>query len=387
MSSRRKFLFSTFAVAASSGINSLWAQEADKAVTPLRFLILGGTGTTGRYYVRAALDRGHRVAVFSRGRAHADLPESVESLVGDRNSDLETIKNRDWDAVIDVATYGPKWVRSLGQALEERVRHYTFISTISVYDNPAKNAETNENSPVLTYHGASDPYLITREGDDYGAAKVLCEREAEKQFPSRALVLRPGYIGGPDDTHGILTYWAERAERGGAILAGGDPATPVQYIDVRDLGAWMIRLAEKRVTGTYNVIGPEIDQEKMINSARSNAQRTSSVTWASMEWLGARRDKALWGTLLFWEINKGSLTRINNRKALADGLIIRPLGTTLADTLTWYKQQPGQNELVTGFRKRDDGPGFVEVHTPWSDYLDHERDAVQARNIAGQRRV
>jgi 2'-hydroxyisoflavone reductase len=381
MPSRRNFLLSTFAAAASSS-DSLLAQETDKALTPLRILILGGTGTTGRYYVQAALDRGHRVAVFSRGRAHANLPSSVESLIGDRNSDLDSIENRDWDAVIDVATYGPGWVRSLGQALKGRARHYTFISTISVYDNPAKNAETSEESPVLSYHGASDPYLITQEGDDYGAAKILCERESEKQFPGRTLVLRPGYIGGPDDTHGILTYWAERAERGGAILAGGDPATPVQYIDVRDLGAWMIRLAEKQTTGTYNAIGPKIDQQKMVNSARDNAQRISRVTWTPMEWLGARGDKALWGTLLFWEINKGSLTRISNRKALADGLLIRPLGVTLADTLTWYKQQPGKDELVTGFRKRNDGPGFVEVHTPWSEYLDHERDAIQAWNAA-----
>jgi len=379
MPSRRNFLVSTVA-AALSGTKSLLAQETEKAPRPLRILILGGTGTTGRYYVRAALDRGHRVAVFSRGKTHADFPASVESLIGDRNSDLESIKNRDWDAVIDVATFGPGWVRSLGQALQGRVGHYTFISTVSVYDNPEKNALTSEASPVLTYHGASDPYSITQEGDDYGAAKVLCEREAEKQFFGRALVLRPGYIGGPDDTHGILTYWAERAERGGAILAGGDPATPVQYIDVRDLGDWMIRLAETRKTGTFNAIGPEIEQAQMIDAARRNASRTSTVIWAPMAWLGARKDKTLWGTLLFWQINEGVLTRISNRKALAEGLVVRPLDVTLSDTLTWYKQQPGQSELVTGFRKRTDGPGFEEVHTLWSDYLNHESDAIQARN-------
>jgi len=382
MSSRRKFLLSSLAAATSFLPHRLLAQPSEKAAAPLRILVLGGTGTTGRYYVRAAVDRGHRVAVFSRGKIHADLPESVEVLVGDRNNDLNSINNKDWDAVIDVATYGPGWVRSLGQALEGRVRHYTFISTISVYDNPAKNAQTSEDSPVLAYHGAADPYAITQEGDDYGAAKVLCEREAEKQFAGRALILRPGYIGGPDDTHGILTFWAERAQRGGEILAGGDRATPIQYIDVRDLGDWTIRLAEKRATGTYNAIGPQIDQELMIENARQGALRTSSVTWVPMQWLGARKDKALWGTLLFWEINKGSLTRISNRKALAQGLAIRPLRVTLADTLAWHSQQSGQDELVTGFRKRDDGPGFAEVHTPWSEYLDHERDAIAAWNTA-----
>ncbi len=382
MSSRRNFLLSSLAAATSCVSNRVLAQESEKAATSLRILILGGTGTTGRYYVRAALGRGHHVAVFSRGKTHADLPDSVELLVGDRNNDLDSIKNRDWDAVIDVATYGPGWVRSLGQALGGRVRHYTFISTISVYDNPARNAQTSEDSPVLAYHGAADPYAITQEGDDYGAAKVLCEREAEKQFAGRALILRPGYIGGPDDTHGILTYWAERAQKGGEILAGGDRATPVQYIDVRDLGDWTIRLAEKRATGTYNAIGPQIDQALMIEAARRNARETSSVTWVPMQWLGARKDKALWGTLLFWEINKGSLTRISNRKAVAQGLTVRSLDVTLADTLAWHRQKPGQNDLVTGFRKRDDGPGFAEVHTPWSEYLDHERDTIAAWNAA-----
>jgi 2'-hydroxyisoflavone reductase len=138
--------------------------------------------------------------VFSRGRTPASLPANVETLIGDRNSDLDSIKNRDWDAVIDVATFGPGWVRSLGEALKGRVKHYTFISTVSVYDNPANNTETTEDSAVLAWHGDVDPFTITTEGEYYGAAKVLCEQEARKQFP-RTLILRPGSIGGPDDTH------------------------------------------------------------------------------------------------------------------------------------------------------------------------------------------
>src|SRR5579871_177285 len=137
MRTRREILLKTLAVAAASAVpQGLKAADVGGATKPLRMLILGGTGTTGRYYVRAALDRGHDVAVFSRGRTRAELPQSVELLTGDRNGDLGSIRNRDWDAVIDVATYGPGWVRSLGEALKERVRHYTFISTVSVYDNP-----------------------------------------------------------------------------------------------------------------------------------------------------------------------------------------------------------------------------------------------------------
>src|ERR1700722_12425312 len=105
----------------------------------LRLLILGGTGNIGPYHVRAALSRGHRVSVFSRGKRPSDFPDDVELLTGDLNGNLDSIKNRDWDAVIDVATFGPLWVRLLGEALKDRVKHYTLISTDSVYANPIAN--------------------------------------------------------------------------------------------------------------------------------------------------------------------------------------------------------------------------------------------------------
>jgi len=386
MRTRREFLSKTAALAAASSVPQGLQARDDAAPKPLRLLILGGTGTTGRYYMRAALDRGHRVAVFSHGRTPASLPAAVENLVGDRNSDLESIRNRDWDAVIDVATFGPGWVRSLGQALKGRVRHYTFISTVSVYDNPANNAETTEDSAVLPYRGGVDPYTITQEGEYYGAAKVLCEEEARKQFPGRTLILRPGYIGGPDDTHGVLTFWALRAEKSGPILAGGDPTTPVQFIDVRDLGAWMVRLVEMRTTGTYNAIGPEspADQRQLIGAALHNASLTADVNWVPRAWLGARKDGQFWGTLLFWEINKGTLTRISNSKAKANGFTTRPVTATLADTLAWYKQLPPerQTEIVTGFKKKENGPGFEEVRASWPAYLEHESDAIAAWQAA-----
>jgi len=386
MRNRREFLSTTVALAAASSVPQALQAKDGAPRKPLRLLILGGTGTTGRYYVRAALDRGHRVAVFSRGRTPANLPPEVESLIGDRNSDLDSIKNRDWDAVIDVATFGPGWVRGLGEALKGRIKHYTFISTVSVYENPANNAETTEDSAVLAYHGDVDPYSITQEGEYYGAAKVLCEQEAQKQFPGRTLILRPGYIGGPDDTHGVLTFWALRAEKSGPILAAGDPATPVQFIDVRDLAEWMVRLIERQATGTYNAIGPErpANQVQLIDAALHNAGQARDVNWVPRAWLGARADKEFWGTLLFWEINKGYLTRISNRKAMANGFTTRPIGRTLADTLIWYKQLPPDHQtgIVTGFKKRENGPGFEEVHASWPVYLDHEGEALAAWKAA-----
>jgi 2'-hydroxyisoflavone reductase len=182
--------------------------------------MLGGTGFIGpHHHVRAAITRGHRVSVFNRGKSPADIPAEVERLVGDRNGDLESIKNRDWDAVIDLQTYSPGWVRTLGQALRGRVKHYTFISTVMTY---ARSADVvDENSAVLQQTDAIDPYGVQPSGwVQYGAFKVLCEREGETQFPRRTLVVRPGVITGPGDDADHIAYWFARMERGGEILLG-----------------------------------------------------------------------------------------------------------------------------------------------------------------------
>ena len=384
MSSRREFL--TQVAAAGSALafaaNYSTATEASSSGSkPLRVLILGGTGNIGPYHVRAAVERGHRVSVFSRGRTTAELPAGVERLVGDRNGDLNSIRSRDWDAVLDIATYGPGWVRTLGEALKEQVAHYTFISTVSVYDNPATNRITDETSRVLAYHGSADPYSgVTSEGPDYGALKVLCEQEAEKQFPARTLIVRPGYIAGPGDTHAPLPYWVLRMQRGGEVLAAGDPSTPVQFIDVRDLADWIVRMIERRETGIYNAIGPvpATDLAEVINAAGATTPVPPKVTWIPRSWLSTRKDKDLFGGLLFWEVNKGYLTNISNARALAQGLTTRPVGVTLADTLHWLEKQPTQTEILTGFRPKPDHSGFEAVRMPWPVYLEHEEELLSA---------
>jgi 2'-hydroxyisoflavone reductase len=385
MSTRRDFLSRAAAVGVSLAATPTFTQDSPAAKSdPLRLLILGGTGKIGPYHVRAAADRGHHVSVFSRGITRAELPASVERLNGDRNGDLGSIENRDWDAIIDLATYGPAWVRSLGEAVRDRTKHYAFVSTISVYDNPAANGETNEDSPLLDYEGRSDPYSIVDEGEHYGALKVLCEREAEQQFPGRTVVLRPGFIGGPDETHGVLSYWAARGEMGGEILAGGKRSTPVQYIDVRDMAEWVVRLVEGNVTGTFNTLSPVYSMDAVIEAAAAAASTPSRITWIPSGWLSARSDSQAWGTVLFWEANEGYLTRISNSRAVAHGLTFRSLSTTLSDTLAWYKQQPEDERatLNTGFQ-RDPGTGdFVQVHMPWPEFLRREKATLAAWRAA-----
>src|SRR3954466_5143412 len=171
---------------------------AEKSVKPLSILILGGTGFTGPYQVQYALRRGHKVTTFNRGKTHAgELPSEVEQLVGDRNGKLDALKNRQWDVVIDNPTTLPVWVRDAAQILKGNVDRYVFTSTISVYQDSKTGPD--ENAPLQSYEG-SDPYKETLESMKangfklYGPLKVLSEKEAEKWFPGKTLIIRPGLI-------------------------------------------------------------------------------------------------------------------------------------------------------------------------------------------------
>src|ERR1043166_10215952 len=233
---------------------------AEKSVKPLRILILGGTGFTGPYQVRYALARGHKVTTFNRGKTHpGELPNEVEQLIGDHNGRLDALKNRQWDVAIDNPTTLPAWVRDAAQILKGNVQRYVFISTISVYGEVKTGPD--ETAPTEKYEGA-DPYKETLEAmkaggyKTYGPLKALSEREIEKWFPGKTLIIRPGLIVGPRDETDRFTYWPGRIERGGEVRAPGTPADPVQFIEARDLAEWTIRMVEGRETGIYNATGP-----------------------------------------------------------------------------------------------------------------------------------
>jgi 2'-hydroxyisoflavone reductase len=364
MANRRDFMAHASAACAALALPTSRSAYAAKHRTPeyrpLRILVLGGTGFIGPHFVRAAVENGHRVAVFNRGESQADLPHQVERLVGDRNSNLKAIKNRDWDAVLDLATYGPGWVRSLGEALHGRVRHYTFISTISVYDNSGDGGhETNENGRLLEYKSAIDPYSLDKPGDQYGQLKVLCEREAEKQFPGKALILRPCYIAGPGDPIGALTYWGARMREGGEVLAAGDPLCAVNTIDVRDLSKWTINLLEQSETGIFNAVGPtpRLNWGSLLKTLEGIDSKPVKLTWVPESWLSKHKITSKFSSLLFWAsgiTSQGLL--ILNEKALDHGLIMRPLATTVTETLAWYSAQPPEHrtDLLLGIDGRND---------------------------------
>src|SRR5216110_3124808 len=258
---------------------------AKKSVKPLRILILGGTGFTGPYQVRYALSRGHKVTTFNRGKSHpGELPNEVEQLIGDRNGQLDALKGRTWDVVIDNPTTLPVWVRDAAQILKGNVDRYVFTSTISVYQDSKTGPD--ENAPLQVYEGAA-AYKETLESMKangfklYGPLKALSEREAEKWFPGKTLIIRPGLIVGPRDESDRFTYWPVRIDRAGDVLAPGKPNDPVQFIDARDLAEWTIRMAENRDTGIYNATGPAkpLGIEDMLDGMKGALKSDAKFTW------------------------------------------------------------------------------------------------------------
>ncbi|MBC7792048.1 MAG: twin-arginine translocation signal domain-containing protein [Anaerolineae bacterium] len=321
-----------------------------RAPKPLRILILGGTGFTGPHQVRYAVGRGHRVTVFNRGRRQADLPKEVEHLIGDRNGQLDALKGRDWDVVIDNPTTLPKWVRDSGQILKGKTGQYVFISTISVYSDNSK-AGMDESAALAKYEGTGDPLAITQgSGELYGPLKVLSEREAEKWFPGKTTIIRPGLIVGPGDETDRFTYWPVRVDRGGEVMAPGQPGDPVQFIDARDLAEWTIRMVEQGDVGTYNATGPRspLSIAEMLYGIRAVTSGSSVIgfTWVDAPFLEQQKVQP-WSDMPVWippQPDTGGWARVSIDRALAKGLTFRPLAETVKATLDWHKTRPADRQ-------------------------------------------
>ena len=351
---RRNFIKVSAAAGGALGLGLRSAASAkEKTAKPLRILILGGTGFTGPLQVRYALERGHKVTVFNRGKTHpGETPKEVEQLIGDRNGQLDALKNRKWDVVIDNPTMLPAWVRDAAQILKGNVERYVFISTISVFADTSKPG-ADESAPLAKYTGA-DPMKETRDTVIaskfalYGPLKALSEQEAERWFPKQTLVIRPGLIVGPRDETDRFSYWPVRLDRGGEVLAPGDPSDPVQIIDGRDLAEWVIRMVEQRETGIYNATGPakEFGIGQMLDTIKSANKSKATFTWVNAEFLEAQK-VAPWSDLPVWIPPRGEEAggaRISIQRALAQGLTFRPLAETARDTLAWFTSQPAERQ-------------------------------------------
>jgi 2'-hydroxyisoflavone reductase len=343
---RRQFVKLSAATAGALAVNARSTSlVAENTAKPMRILILGGTGFTGPYQVRYALSRGHKVTTFNRGKTHpGELPGEVEQLIGDRNGNLHALKGRQWDAVIDNPTTLPAWVRDAAQILKGNVERYVFISTISVYGEPKTGPD--ETAPTEKYQG-TDPFKETLEAmkaggyKTYGPLKALSEREAEKWFPGKALIIRPGLIVGPRDETDRFTYWPVRVDRDGDVLAPGSSDDPVQFIDARDLAEWTIRMVENRETGIYNATGPAkpLGIGGMLDEIKAALKSNAMFTWVTEDFLTQQKVQP-WSDMPVWTGKDSALARAKIDRALRKGLTFRPFEETARDTLAWFKSLP-----------------------------------------------
>ena len=341
---RREFLHTVGALGAGLALAGSAACGARRG-SPKRILIFGGTGFIGPNTVRYAVERGHEVTIFTRGRSQADIPD-VEQLVGDRNDDHSALQGRTWDVVLDNNAQDYRWVQRSTSLLADSVEHYVLVSSISAYalDGSLWNDPTRVlgERVIDEAHPCIEPPTGWTNGDEapYGLMKSLSEDIVRAAFPGRATVVRPGLIVGPGDPTDRYTYWPVRLDEGGEVLAPGDPEHSAQVIDQRDLTEWMVRLAEGGVTGDFNATGPaeRMSMRSMLERTGEPARNPFELTWVPEPFLREEGLRA-WSDLPAW-MPGSPLMFVDISSALGAGLTYRPLPTTARDTLAWDETRP-----------------------------------------------
>lgn len=313
----------------------------------LHLLILGGAQFVGRHLTQTALAQGHTVTLFNRGKTNPHLFPDVERLIGDRVAgDLAALHGRTWDAVIDTCGYVPRVVRQAAGLLADQVDHYTFISSLSVYRD-ATTPHQDETAPLATL---ADETTEEINGETYGGLKALCERAAADTLPGRSLIIRPGLIVGPHDPTDRFTYWPARLGRGGPFLAPGDPAAPVQFIDVRDLVEWTLHLVEHSITGVFNATGPadRLTFGDFLTSCQKVTGGDATPVWVDEAFL-LEQNVAPYTELPLWvPAAYAGFNTCRFQRALHAGLTHRPLTVTIQDTLAWQTARPADHTWRAG---------------------------------------
>jgi nucleoside-diphosphate-sugar epimerase len=319
----------------------------------MNILIIGGTRFLGRHLAESALARGHNVTFFNRGKSNPGLFPQIETIVGDREHDLDKLAGREWDAVIDTCGYFPRIVRLATASLESSASRYVFISSISVYpDAILKKIGIDESDTVGTMEDESVEEITN---ETYGPLKALCEKTVQDIFGAeRTLIIRPGLIVGPNDISDRFTYWPVRVARGGEVLTPEKPSVPVQIVDVRDLAAFTIKLIEADASGIYNATGPdyELTLGQMLETCKQVSHSDADFKWASVDFLNQNKVEA-WSDMPVWipdnEENAG-FSRVNISKAINAGLTFRPLNETIRATLDWASTRPADYEWRVGLK-------------------------------------
>jgi 2'-hydroxyisoflavone reductase len=323
----------------------------------MRLLILGGTWFLGRTLAELALNEGWQVTTFSRGRGGRDVP-GTRALRGDRN-DLDDVgrlpAEGPWDAVVDTSGFMPAVVAAAAEALHPVAGCYVYLSTVNVYRGWPKvpladDSPVYSELPEVTVDMAGEAERQAT-AEQYGQLKAACERAVSQRFGPDGLIVRPGVILGPYEYNGRLPWLLRRMHRGGQVLAPGDPARPIQPVDVRDLAAFILTAISAGLRGAVNVTAPlgHSTYGEMLESCREVTGGTAELVWVADEWLSGQ-DVKPWREIPLWRIAAGTW-QVSSARAWAAGLVCRPLPATVTDTWAWL----GREEPVAHWRAREIG--------------------------------
>ena len=312
----------------------------------MKLLVLGGTRFLGRHIVDVALSRGHDVTVFTRGKNAVPWGPRVTALVGDRDPaiapGLSALERRSFDAVVDTSGYVPRVVGASAASLEPRVARYLFVSSLSVYAHTDRPG-LDESAPVAVLADPSTKDVPAH----YGALKAACEAAVTQTFGGRATHVRPGLIVGPYDATDRFGYWVARfllpellGRRPTRAVVPAPRERAIQFIDARDLAAWIVDLLERDVAGTFNAASPpgQWTMGDLIDALGAAAPASPQPAWID-EALLVQHNVAPWVGLPLWlppsEPDAAGFLAIDCAKAQRAGLATRALGETIADTGAW----------------------------------------------------
>ena len=329
------------------------AAEVDRLLTALaravKLLVLGGTEFLGRHTVEAALARGDEVTIFTRGRTNPELFPEAEHLVGDRDGGLDALsgahvgrRRRHERLRAARAAHVGRAAAGRGRPLRVRLEHLGLQRLQPPVD---------EDSAVAAL---DDPFSESVEAD-YGALKAACEHVVEEVYGERGASVRAGLLVGPHDPTDRFTYWPRRLAEGGDVLAPGDPAAPVQLVDARDLGAWLVELAEHGPGGVFNATGPALPLTlgELLERAIAAVGSDARLVWTDEQRI-LDADVQPWMELPLWVPGDdwAGFQRADIGRALAAGLRFRPVEETVRDTLAWSREAGQQRPTLTREKER-----------------------------------
>jgi len=368
MTTRREFIGAGAAILGASAAGA--SLKVEPATKSLDILFLGGTGFIGPHQINYALARGHNVSMFNRGSKAGLYGGKVEELIGNRDAKIDAglsvlEGDRTWDVVVDNSGYVPRHVRDSAELLKGRCGRYIYTSTIAVYDFEKQNSVDN----MGPLHAAPEPPTEEVTGETYGPLKAECDRIVQEIFGDAATIVRPTYIVGPGDHTDRFTYWVERFQRGGDVLCPANPDHNIDWIDVRDLCHWLVRLGETDTPGIFNGTGPgqHVSREHFMWALRLSSTKKSRLHWPSRELM----EESGFPTPMV--SNGPNSIFVDPSAAQAAGLTYRSFADTVRDTHEWWMSQSDERRASPSERSATD-------YRRWAS--EEEEAAVLAR-IAG----